>query len=434
MKTFSKKTKNYFYPLTIIGVLFFVFGFLTWVNGILIPYFKICMQLTNFQATLVAFCAYFAYFVMALPSALVLERTGYRKGMVLGLCVMALGTLTFIPAAYSRVYPLFLGGLFLTATGLALVQTAANPYIAIMGPIESTAQRIGYMGIANKVAGIICLVLLGQVFLADADTLSQSIQGLSETEIAVALDDYALKIVDPYIIISVVLFAVAALVYFSRLPEVDETISTGNSPNTILEDRKSLYYYPYLMMGVAALFVAGACETIPIDGVIIYSQSLDIPMDIARHFSTYTLFIMLFGYLFISVVVPKYISQNKALLFASVWGLVLTLATYFSDGLYSVYCMLALGFSASMLWGTIWGLSLRGLGRHTKKASAVLIMSLVGGGLLPLLFGDLLDRYTDNPQVAVLILVPCYAYILYFALNGHRMEHWTKATEKRTVS
>ena len=154
---------KYKYHLFVIGILFFVFGFLTWVNGVLIPYFKICMQLNNFQATLVAFSAYFAYFIMAMPSALLLERIGYRKGMVLGLCIMSIGTLAFIPAAYSRYYPLFLGGLFLTGSGLALVQTAANPYIAIMGPIESTAKRIGFMGIANKIAGIFCLILLGKV-------------------------------------------------------------------------------------------------------------------------------------------------------------------------------------------------------------------------------------------------------------------------------
>ena len=170
----SKFLKNisiykYNYPLFVIGILFFVFGFLTWVNGVLIPYFKICMQLNNFQATLVAFSAYFAYFVMAMPSALLLERIGYRKGMVLGLCIMSIGTMAFIPAAYSRYYPLFLGGLFLTGSGLALVQTAANPYIAIMGPIESTAKRIGFMGIANKIAGIFSLILLGKVVLADAD-------------------------------------------------------------------------------------------------------------------------------------------------------------------------------------------------------------------------------------------------------------------------
>ena len=424
------KTKNsYLYPLAIIGLLFFVFGFLTWINGILIPYFKICMELSNFEATLVAFCSYFAYFVMALPSAYVLNFTGYRKGMVWGICVMALGTLLFVPAAYSRMYPLFLGGLFVTATGLALVQTAANPYIAIMGPIDGTAQRIGYMGIANKVAGIICLFILGSVFLADADSLSASIAGMGEVDKSAALDEYALKIVNPYLVISLVLFGVAALVYFSKLPEVDEMASTIDTDGKVRKDRKNVFQYPYLILGVIALFAAGASETVPIDGIIIYSQALDIPMDTARHFSTYTLFIMLFGYLLVSILVPKYVSQHTALLFASVWGILFTLSSYLTTGLNSVYCMLFLGFSASMLWGTIWGLALRGLGGHTKKASALLIMSIVGGGIVTVVFGELLDTYMDRPQVSVLILVPCYLYLLYYSLKGYRTEFWDKVPQ-----
>ena len=425
----SKFLKNiiiykYNYPLFVIGILFFVFGFLTWVNGVLIPYFKICMQLNNFQATLVAFSAYFAYFVMAMPSALLLERIGYRKGMVFGLCIMSIGTFTFIPAAYSRYYPLFLGGLFLTGSGLALVQTAANPYIAIMGPIESTAKRIGFMGIANKIAGIFSLILLGKVFLADADELMEAIDGLDDITISSTLDAYVLKIVDPYLIISIILLLVALLVHYSKLPEIKETDSKVQSLEGVEIHKKKLVDYPYLILGVFALFVSGACETIPIDGIIIYSQSLNMPMDIARHFSTLTLFIMLFGYLFVSILVPKYITQNKALLFASVWGILTTFVTYFTDGIISVYALLSLGFSASMLWGTIWGLSLRGLGRHTKKASAILIMSVIGGGIFPLFFGDLIDRYAHRPQVAVLILIPCYAYIFYYSLKGYKIDSW----------
>lgn len=426
----TKKTKTSLYPLLVIGMLFFVFGFLTWINGILIPYFKICMELSNFEATLVALSSYLAYFVMALPSAYVLKFTGYRKGMVWGIGIMALGTLLFIPAAYSRMYPLFLGGLFVTATGLALVQTAANPYIAIMGPIESTAQRIGYMGIANKLSGIICLFILGSVFLADADTLSESIIGMGEIEKSAALDEYALKIVNPYIIISLVLIGVAGLVHFSKLPEVDEMESSIDDQGEIIKDRKSVFQYPYLVLGVIALFVAGASETVPIDGIIIYSQALDIPMDTARHFSTYTLFIMLFGYMVVSILVPKYVSQQSALLFAAVWGLIFTLAAYLTSGLNSVYCMLFLGFSAAMLWGTIWGLALRGLGSHTKIGSAFLIMSIVGGGIVTVVFGDLLDTYVNYPQVSVLILFPCYLFILYYALKGHRMEHWRDSKSK----
>ncbi len=429
----TEKSKSYLYPLLVIGMLFFIFGFLTWINGVLIPYFKICMELSNFQATLVAFCAYFAYFVMALPSAYLLKFTGYRKGMVTGLCVMALGTLLFVPAAYLRYYPLFLSGLFVTTAGMALVQTAANPYIAVMGPIESMAQRIGYMGLANKAAGIICLVVLGGVFLTDADGLSVSLEGLNEAQKSAALDTYVLKIVNPYIIISLVLFMVSVIIYFSKLPEVDESSTKDTTDQkTPAKDRDGVLEYPYLVWGVLCLFVAGACEVIPIDGIIIYADVLDIPLSEARHFSTYTLYVMILGYLFVSLTVPRFISQSKMLRFASLWGLIFTIAVYLTEGRNSIYCLLALGFSASMLWGTIWGLALRALGIHTKKASALLIMSLIGGGLFPLIFGVLLDAYPSHPQTSILVLIPCYLYILWYAVLGHKINHW-KQTPKLNV-
>jgi len=365
---------------------------------------------------------------MALPSAFILKYTGYKNGMVLGLCIMALGTLLFIPAAYSRIYLVFLGGLFITASGLALIQTAANPYIAIIGPIEGTAQRIGFMGIANKTAGIISLVVLGKIFLSRADELISIVDTLSDADKSVALDAYALKIVNPYIIITVILFLVALLIYFSKLPEVDET-KINEDIGKPVEPKASIFHYPYLLFGVLSLFVASACETIPIDGIILYSRALGISVDIARHFSTYTLYIMLLGYLFVSISVPKYISQSRAMQFAAIWGLIFTLASFFLTGMYSIYCLMLLGFSASMLWGTIWGLSIRGLDKYTKKGSAMLLMSVIGGGIFPVIFGKLLDLNAFYPQNAIILLLPCYLVILGFSSWGYRLESWRTRTK-----
>lgn len=412
------------YALFIIGILFFVFGFLTWINGILIPYFKICMDLSNLQATLVAFASYFAYFVMALPSAALLRRVGYRKGMVLGLCLMAVGTLLFVPAAYSRAYPLFLGGLFVTASGLAVVQTAANPYIAIIGPIEGTAKRIGIMGLCNKLAGIVCLIVLGNVFLANADEVIARVSTLNPAQRSAALDAYALKIVEPYVWISALLLGVALFVYRSNLPEIQESTGADNVTGETLAPKSSAFQYPYLVFGMLTLFVTGACENIPIDGIILYSSGLNIPMDEARHYSTYTLYVMLAGYLAVTLLSPRYVSQPQIMAFAALWGLLFTVATYFSTGLVSVYCLMLLGFSASMLWGTIWGLAIRALGPHTKTGSALLIMSLIGAAIFPVLFGWLLDASPEQPQLSVLLLIPCYAVVGWYAVWGHRILSW----------
>jgi MFS transporter, FHS family, L-fucose permease len=429
------KLKSTVYPLVIIGVLFFVFGFITWINGILIPYFQICLELSNFQATLVAFAAFIAYFVMAIPSAWVLGFTGYKKGMVLGLFIMALGTAIFIPAAYVRTYAVFLTGLFITGTGLALLQTAANPYIAILGPLESTAQRIGFMGLANKVAGIIGITVLGSVFLLNADSVIDTVSKANAVAKVKILDAYVLKVVTPYSIITIVLVLLGIMIYFSKLPEISETSKTADD-NLIAnaKTKKNIFQYPHLVFGIIALFCASACEVIPIDGIVLYSREAGIPISVSRHFATYTLVAMLVGYLATIVFIPKYFSQQKALQFCSVWGLVLTTGSFFLTGLNSIYCMMLMGFGGAMLWGTIWGLSLKGLGSFTKLGSALLLMSVIGGGIFPVLYGKLLDMNKLHPQNAVLMLVPCYLIVLFFAVKGYRINSWKQGLPKESTT
>jgi len=426
--------KSYIYPLTIIGILFFVFGFLTWINGILIPYFQICLQLTNAQASLVAFASYIAYFVMALPSAWILKYTGYKKGMAVGLVMMAAGTIIFIPAAYARTYSIFLTGLFITGAGVTLLQTAVNPYVAIIGPIESTAQRIGFMGLANKFAGIISTALLGSIFLFNADNIIADVKKAGTIERSRILDAYALKIVNPYLVITIVLVLLALLIYFSRLPEINETQKeNGEEKSGGVVHKQSIFHYPYLLFGVISLFLSAACEGIPIDGIIIYSRSLGIPIEEARHFTQYTLYAMLLGYLASTVLIPKYLSQHKALQWCAILGLLFTIASYVNTGIVSIYFLILTGFGAAVLWGTIWGLSIRELGTHTKTGSAMLLMSVVGGGIFPLIFGKLIDVNPINPQNAVLLLIPCYLVLLLFSTWGYRLESWKSSSSKLKI-
>lgn len=419
--------KNYWYPMAIIGTLFFIFGFLTWVNGILIPFFQICLELSNLQALLVVLASYSSYFIMALPSAWVLKYTGYKKGMGLGLFIMAVGTLLFIPAAYTRLYPIFLTGLFITGTGLTLLQTAANPYVAIIGPIESTAQRIGIMGICNKVAGIISTTILGSIFLFNADDVIVKLNTLGVAEKAKLLSDYSLKVVGPYLIISVVLVLLGVLILFSKLPEVDEAETVNESLEDNFQQKESILQYPYLILGVIALLFSSACEGIPVDGIVLYGRLLGIKVDIARHFATYTLYAMLAGYLFTVITVPKYFSQQQALRISAIWGLVLATVSFIFGGIISIYCIILMGFGSAMLWGTIWGLSLRNLGRFTKKGSALLLMTVIGGGIFPVIYGRLLDI---NARTAIVILIPCYLFLLFYSSYGYRITKWKKATYK----
>lgn len=416
--------KSYYQSLIIICILFFVFGFLTWLNGVLIPYFQICLELTNFQASLVVLASFGAYFVMAIPSAWVLKRTEYKKGMTLGLIIMAVGTVLFIPAAYTRAYPLFLLGLFITGTGLTLLQAAANPYIAIIGPIESTAQRVGYLGISNKMAGIFSIMVLGSIFLLNADEVIAQVKNLDPIEKAKLLDAYALKIVNPYIVITICLLLMAVFIHFSGLPEIDENTSNTDENLSEKATKTSVLQFPNLVLGILALFFASACEVIPIDSIILYARSLGMPIEEARQYPTYSLFAMLFGYLASILFIPKYISQNKALLFVAIWGILLAISASILGGKPSIYCLILTSFGTAILWGTIWGLALKGLGQYTKIGGALLLMAIIGGAVLPVIFGRLIDIYKSMPQRAIILLIPFYVVIFYYSVWGHRKASW----------
>ena len=418
------QNKSYTLSLIIITFIFFVFGFIIWLNGVLIPYFQICLELTNFQASLVIFAANIAYFVMALPSAWVLKKTKYKKGMVLGLLIMTIGTLMFIPAAYTRTYSLFLTGLFVTGTGLTLLQAAVNPYIAILGPIESTAQRVGFLGLANKTAGILSITVLGSIFLLNADEIIANVSTLSGLEKAKILDEYALKIVNPYIAITLILLLMATVIHFSNLPEIDDSKTEIEGKSVDIESRESVFQYPYLVLGVVTMFFASTCEVVPVDSIIIYSRALGLSINEARIFPIYALVAMLMGYLATIIFIPKYISQHKTLQFTALWGILLSLGSYFTEGKTSIFLVSLMGFGTAMLWGTLWGLSLRGLGKYTKIGGAMLLMGIIGGAILPLLFGKLVDTNPQNPQNAILLMIPFYLVILGYGIWGYKLENW----------
>jgi MFS transporter, FHS family, L-fucose permease len=417
-------SKYYTLSLTIITFIFFVFGFIIWVNGILIPYFQICLELSNFQASLVIFAANIAYFVMALPSAWVLEKTKYKNGMVLGLLIMTIGTLMFIPAAYTRTYSLFLTGLFVTGTGLTLLQAAVNPYIAILGPIESTAQRVGFLGLANKSAGIFSVTVLGSIFLLKADDIIAKINTVNALEKAEILDEYALKIVNPYLIITAVLLVMALVIHFSKLPEIDDSKTEVEGVSIEIESRESVFQYPYLVLGVVTMFFASICEVIPVDSIIIYSRAIGLSIGDSRIYPVYALVAMLAGYLATIILIPKYISQHKTLQFTAYWGILLSLGSYFTEGKTAILLVALMGFGTAMLWGTIWGLSMRGLGKYTKIGGAMILMGIIGGAILPLLFGKLVDINPQHPQNAILIMIPIYLVILCYGIWGYKLEYW----------
>ena len=415
----SSRSANYTMSIVIIGALFFIFGFVTWVNGTLIPYLKIACELkSDFQAYLVATAFFIAYTVMAIPSSFVLRKTGYKRGMALGLLIMAVGAIIFVPAAATRNFNLFLVGLFIIGTGLALLQTASNPYATIIGPIESAAMRISILGICNKVAGILAGLIFGYIALNDADTLMANLQTMDAAAKEAALNELASRVIVPYVIISITLVLLAVGILFSGLPDIDDNggaESKSASPGIV---KTSAFQFPHLVLGVLALFFYVGVEVLAGDTIINYGKSLGIELSTARYFTQATLAFMLVGYVIGIFTIPKYISQANALKICAVLGVIFTVLAVMTDGYVSVGFIAALGLANSLMWPAIFPLAIDGLGRFTKIGSAFLIMAIAGGAILPLIYGKLSDVWST--QQAYWIMVPCYLFILYYATKGYK--------------
>ena len=418
------QNKSNFVPTLIIGVLFFIFGFITWLNGTLIQYLKIACELNTFQSLLVAFAFYISYFVMALPSSWILKKTGFKKGMSLGRIVMAVGAILFIPAAHTRTYELFLTGLFIIGTGLSILQTASNPYITIVGPIESAAKRISIMGICNKIAGVLAPIILGAVVLADADTLVKHLAEMNPAEKLAQLNELAARVIMPYAIMSAILVILAILVRFSPLPEIE--MEQDDVANTASTEKRNILQFPNLVFGVIALFLYVGVEVMAGDTIGMYGQSQGIALSEAKNFTAFTLIAMVIGYIIGIITMPKYISQSKALAISAVVGIVLSIAAICTHGYVSVLFIALLGLANALMWPAIWPLAIHGLGRFTKTGSAMLIMSIAGGALLPLLYGRLADLACIGHQKAYWIMVPCYIFILFYSIKGSNMKHYIR--------
>jgi MFS transporter, FHS family, L-fucose permease len=401
-----------------IGLFFFIFGFVTWLNGILIPYLKISCELTHFESYLVAFSFYVAYVIMAIPSSWLLKRTGLKTGMMLGLIVMAGGALFFIPAAMTRTYSLFLSGLFIMGTGLAILQTAANPYITMLGPIESAARRISIMGICNKSAGVIATFLFGVMALKNGDALLASLNTMDATQRAAALNDLASRVIIPYIGMAVILVIIGVLVKISGLPEIDPNVENAEEDEKFYGSKTSIFQFPFLLLGVIAIFCDVGLEIVAGDTIISYGLSQGIPISIAKYFTSLTMVAMIIGYTVGVIVIPRYISQSKALRICAVLGIILTVLAVASPSMISVVFIALLGMANSLIWPSVWPLAIEGLGRFTRIGSSLLIMGNLGGALVPLLYGRLADIAT--PQQAYMVVLPCYLFILYYAVSGHK--------------
>ena len=410
------------YAITIIGILFFIFGFVTWLNGTLIPFLKLVCQLKNdTQAFFVTFSFYMAYFFLAIPSSFVLKKTGFKNGMALGLFVMAVGSIIFIPAAYARSFALFLTGLFVQGAGLALLQTSSNPYVSILGPLESAAKRISIMGICNKTAGMLSPLILGALILKNASSIEEKIVTATDaSQKEILLNELAQRIITPYTIMAVVLVIMAIMIRKSALPEIE---SGGNDEwdNKPSAQKTSVLQYPHLLLGMLCLFLYMGVEVMAGDAIGAYGKHMGMPLDETKYFTAFTLFAMLAGYVTGILTIPKFISQQKALAISALLGIIFSTGVFLSGGYLAISFIALLGLANALMWPAIFPLAIDGLGKFTKIGSAMLIMSVAGGAVVPLLYTSLRDQvHLSNSLSFFICMVPAYVYIFYYAVKGFR--------------
>ncbi|HLA59411.1 MAG TPA: sugar MFS transporter [Puia sp.] len=432
VKIGSLSTRDTIVPILIIGSLFFIFGFISWINAILIPFFKIACQLTNFESYLVTFAFYISYLVFSIPSSYLLKRLGFKKGMMIGFWAMAVGAFIFIPAALTRTYEIFLLGLFTIGAGTALLQTAANPYITILGPKERAAQRISVMGIMNKGAGILAPLLFAAVILRATDAhLFKQIPLMGEAAKNVVLDELIRRVIIPYACVGTVLIGLGLMIRYSPLPEIDtehesDDIALANTGKTLI------FQFPHLILGAVAFFLHLGTQVISIDTIISYAGSMNIGLPEAKVFPAYTLFTMIIGYTLGIILIPKFISQVKAFRIATVLGIILTLfIIYFKVQVHflghvsevSIWFVVLLGLPNSLVGAGIWPLALDGLGKFTKLGSSIMVMGLAGNAIIPLIYGHFADIY--GHRNAYWVLFPSYLYLMYYSFYGYRVRKWS---------
>lgn len=424
----QEKPQSNALPMVIVAGLFFILGFATWLNGSLMPYLKQILQLSPFQASLILFSFYIAVTFTALPSAAVIRKVGYKSGMALGMATMMVAGLLFIPAAKTQFFPLFLFAQLVMGAGQTLLQTAVNPYVVRIGPEESAAARISIMGILNKGAGVVAPIVFTALILSGfSDTAGGE---LSSNQI----DAMADALVYPYLGMALFIGILGFAVKKSPLPEL-ESEEEGENKGHI----KEALAHPNLALGVLALFFYVAVEVIAGDTIGTFALSLGV--ENYSVMTSYTMGCMVIGYILGIVLIPRFISQQMALTVSAILGIILSLGVVLGDNdSFAIANALSfilgdaqfpdtliliafLGLANAIVWPAVFPLALSGMGKLTSVGSALLVMGISGGAFGPLFWG-LASGTSMGQQGGYIVMLPCYAFILFYAMKGCKMRSW----------
>jgi glucose/galactose transporter len=394
----------------IVGVVFFMIGFGVGISGFLTPALRSAFDLTTGQSYLVTAAIFSAFLIFGRPTGWVIKKIGYRRAMMIAFFIMGLGMWLFVPSSKSVSFPLFLVALFVGGMGNTLLQGAVNPYITIIGPVDTAAVRMSLMGIMNKLAWWMAPLFLG-LFI-----------DLSKVDVN--------DIIMPFYIVTGIMIVLGVFVYFAKLPEVkaegeDEEEAAESS---YAANKTSIFQFPHLLLGVFALFVYVGIETLPMASIIDFARATFGDAPNLEGYSKFVTIGLVAGYLFGVIAIPRFISQQKALVSFAVLGILATLLLIYLPAKYAFFALLLASFANSLMWPAIWPLAMKDLGKFTKVGASLLVTAIVGGAVVPLIFGVIVDavKTTEqavvaNYQTAYWVMVPCYLFILYFAISGHKI-------------
>jgi len=432
--TMSKENQSILLPMTLAGSMFFILGCITWLNGAITPFLQQMLTLSALQASFIISSFYIAVTIAGIPSAMLIKRVGYKNGMAIGCAVMAASALLYIPAAKLQMIEIFLLAQLMIGVGQTILQTAVNPYVVKMGSENSAAVRVCIMGLLNKFAGVVVPIIFAMVTVA-------SVSGEGAVLTQEQKDVMANSLVAPYIAISALIFVFAAFAKFSPLPDLvfEDENSNEKSKGEVREALK----HPHLVLGVIGIALYVAVEVIAADTIGSYALAIGVA-DYSM-MTSYTMACMLIGYAIGIALIPKYMSQQNALVMSGIVGIITVIAVVIgSNDSFTIsniilvpfggpqlpdplLCIALLGFANAMVWPAIWPLALRGLGRLTGTASGLLIMGIAGGALGPLLIG-LGNVAGLGAQGAYALMIPSYLFIIFYALKGHKMKSWKQTS------
>ncbi len=393
--------KNYLVPLAVVGLMFFAIGFALGINGILIPVLQKALNLTSLEAYLPLAATFSAFLIFGYPASMVIGKIGYKKTMALSFLMFAVGLYLFIPSAENESFALFLVASFISGMGNAFLQASVNPYITIIGPIESAGQRMSIMGICNKLAWPIPAVFLTMVIGKEVE--------------AIQLSDFGL----PFAIIIGTFLVLGLIALVSPLPEVKAAGEEDEADCPYAANKTSIFQFPHLLLGVLSLFLYVGVETVSLGTLVDYASSIGLKN--AELYAWVAPIAMVVGYICGSILIPKYLSQSKALLICSVFAIFGSFMVVLVPQDISIYFIAFMALGCSLMWPALWPLAMTDLGKFTKAGSSLMVIAIVGGAVVPTLFGFFKDSF--GAQNAYWVCVPCFLFILYYALKGHKIRN-----------